>query len=52
MVMSFIKVAILSTLGEVIKLRISTGSYHRRGVLVVCPVHLGIARIGDQHGFC
>lgn len=31
MVMSFIKFAILSTLGEVIGLRISTGSYHRRG---------------------
>lgn len=31
MVMSFIKFAILSTLGEVIGLRISTGSYHRPG---------------------
>lgn len=31
MVMSFIKFAILSTLGEVIGLRISTGVYHRHG---------------------
>ena len=31
MVMSFIKFAILSTLGEVIGLRISTGVYHRSG---------------------
>ena len=31
MIMSFIKFAILSTLGEVIGLRISTGVYHRPG---------------------
>ena len=39
MVMSFIKFAILSTLGEVIGLRISTGSYHRRGFGIL-PLHL------------
>ena len=47
MVMSFIKFAILSTLGEVIGLRISTGVYHRSGFGI-----LPRAWVGDKHGFC
>ena len=45
MVMSFIKFAILSTLGEVIGLRISTGVYHRSG-LAFCRVPLSGACLG------
>ena len=41
MIMSFIKFAILSTLGELLGLRISTGNYYRTGFGVlpraVCP---------------
>lgn len=52
MVMSFIKFAILSTLGEVIGLRISTGVYHRPGFGILPRAFVwGILGLGINMAF-
>ena len=53
MVMSFLKFGILSTLGELLGLRISTGSYLKPGFGLWPPCRgVGHLRHGHQHGFC
>ena len=51
MVMSFIKFAILSTMGELLGLRISTGNYFRKGFgRTATRRGMGHLRHGHQHG--
>ena len=45
MIMSFIKFAILSTLGELLGLRISTGNYYRTGFGVLPRAVYGVSSV-------
>jgi len=53
MVMSFVKFSILSTMGELLGLRISSGHYFRKGfgVLPRAVCGMGLFRNGYQYGF-
>ena len=52
MVMSFVKFSILSTMGELLGLRISSGHYFRKGFGVLPVLWYGAFRNGYQYGFC
>lgn len=51
MVMSFVKFAILATLGEMLGLRISTGVYHNKTFGIIPRMVTGGTGYGYQYGY-